>query len=191
MAQARSWQEMNARIREQLQRQTGEDVASWNARIAAEPSLADEAALRAWLVERGVTGYPAMLLVFERFGYPDYLRRDADDLIDAQYRDRPALRPIFDAVLAVLPTVGQVELQARKTYVALLGPRRTFASIQATTRSRVDLGLRLEGVAASGRLQVARSIGQSAMTHRIGLASPDEVDDEVVGWLRRAYEANR
>ena len=191
MAQARSWQEMNARIREQLQRQTGEDVASWNARIAAEPSLADEAALRAWLVERGVTGYPAMLLVFERFGYPDYLRRGADDLIDAQYRDRPALRPIFDAVLAVLPTVGQVELQARKTYVALLGPRRTFASIQATTRSRVDLGLRLEGVVASGRLEVARSIGQSAMTHRIGLGSPDAVDDEVVAWLRQAYEANR
>lgn len=31
---------------------------------------------------------------------------------------------------------------------------------------------------------------QSAVTHRIGLASPGEVDDEVVGWFQRAYDVN-
>ena len=192
MPQARSWQEMYARIRAQLERQTGDDLATWNARVRAEPTLSDEASLRAWLAERGVAGYPAMLLAFERFGYPDYLQRDADDLIDAQYRDRPNLRPIYDRVVEVVLELGQVELQARKTYVALIGPRRTFASIQATTRSRVDVGLRLDGLAArpDGRLDVAKSIGQSSMTHRIGLTSPDDVDDAVAGWLRRSYDAN-
>lgn len=28
------------------------------------------------------------------------------------------------------------------------------------------------------------------MTMKIGLASPDELDDEVERWLRRAYEEN-
>ena len=32
--------------------------------------------------------------------------RDADELIDAQYADRPRLRPVLDAVLAALPTLG-------------------------------------------------------------------------------------
>ena len=32
---------------------------------------------------QGVTGYPAMLLVMERFGYPDYLQATADELIEA------------------------------------------------------------------------------------------------------------
>jgi hypothetical protein len=190
MPQARSWQEMYSQVQAQLERQTGATLAQWDARIRAEAAPANEPALRAWLAEGGVTGYPAMLLVFETFGYPDYLQKEAGQLIDEQYADRPAIRPIFNRVLEVLPTVGQVELQARKTYVALLSSKRTFGSIQPTTKTRVDIGLRLDGVKPAGRLEIAKSIGQSSMTHKIGLSSPAEVDDEAVDWLRRAYEAN-
>ena len=190
MPQARSWQEMSAQVRAQLERQTGHTVDQWNATIKAEAKPKDEPGLRAWLAARGVTGYPAMYLVYETFGYPSYLKKDPDVLIDEQYADRPAIRPIFDRVVEVLPTVGAVELQARKTYVALLSPKRTFASIQPTTKTRVDIGLRLEGVEPDGRLEAAKSIGQSSMTHKIGLSSPAEVDEELAGWLRLAYEAN-
>jgi hypothetical protein len=190
MPQARSWQEMSAQVQAQLERQTGETVPQWNAKIKAEAHAKDEPQLRAWLAERGVTGYPAMYLVYETFGYPDYLRKGADVLIDEQYADRPAIRTIFDRLVEVLPTIGAVELQARKTYVALLTPRRTFASIQPTTKTRVDIGLRLEGAKPDGRLEVAKSIGQSSMTHKIGLTSPGEVDEQLVGWLRLAYDAN-
>lgn len=186
----RSWQEMDVQVRAQLERQTGEGVEAWTAKIQRDPP-ADEPALRAWLAERGVTGYPAMLLVHETFGYPEYLKKDADELIDGQYRDRPNLVPLYDRIVEVALGLGYVELQARKTYVALIGPKRTFASIQATTRSRIDIGLRLDGVKPEGRLETATSIGQSSMTHKIGLASPAEVDDEVVRWLGHAYEANR
>jgi len=113
---------------------------------------------------------------------------DADQLITDQYADRPQLRPVLDAVLAVLPALGPVTIQARKTFVSLVSPRRTFAVVQATTKTRVDLGLRLDGVEPGGRLQAARDIG--AATVRITLSGPEEFDDEAVGWLRRAYEAN-
>jgi hypothetical protein len=33
-----------------------------------------------------------MVLVMERFGYPDYLLAAADELIDGQYADRPGRR---------------------------------------------------------------------------------------------------
>lgn len=190
MPQARSWQEMSARVQAQLERQTGETVAQWNAKIRAEAEPKTEPQLRRWLAERGVTGYPAMYLVYETFGYPDYLQKEAGVLIDEQYADRPQIRPIFERVVEVLPTVGSVEVQARKTYVALLGPRRTFASIQPTTKTRIDIGLRLEGVKPEGRLEVAKSIGQSSMTHKLALSSPADLDDEALGWLRRAYQAN-
>jgi hypothetical protein len=186
---ARSWQEMYAQVQAQLERQTGEPLAAWNARVKAF-APADEAALRAWLAGKGVTGYPQMLLVFETFGYPSYLQKDAAELIDGQYRDRPNLVPIYDKVVDVALELGHVELQARKTYVALIGPKRTFASIQATTKTRIDVGLRLDGVSPGGRLEIAKSIGQSSMTHKIALAAPTDVDDVAVGWLRRAYEAN-
>src|SRR3712207_1585011 len=190
MATARSWQEMRAQIEAQLVRETGADVAAWTARVAGQDAIETEADLRRWLDGQGVHGYPQMVLVYERFGYPDYLLATADALIDGQYADRPDLRPILDRVVEFALTLGSVEVQARKGYVTLVGPRRTFASIEPSTRSRVDLGLRLEGVEPVGRLGPAKGIGQSSMTHRIALASPDEVDGEVHGWLRKAYEAN-
>lgn len=186
----RSWQEMREQEIRWLIERTGEGLERWNARVLRS-GLADEASLRSWLTKQGVTGYPAMLLVMERFGYPDYLQATADELIDGQYADRPDLRPILDTILGLLPAVGQVEVQARKTYVALITPKRTFAAVQPTTKKRVDLGLRLTAdQKPDGRLELAPNFGQSSVTHKIGLASADDIDAEVEGWLGRAYEAN-
>jgi hypothetical protein len=169
---------------------TGDGLETWNARVR-ESGTTDEATLRAWLSEKGVTGYPAMLLVMERFGYPDYLQTSAEDLIENQYADRPATRPIYDALLALLQEVGEIEVQARKTYVAFLTPKRTFAALVPTTKTRSDLGLRLPASQkASGKLEVAKSFPQSSVTHKIGLTSADDIDDEVVGWIKRSYTEN-
>src|SRR5690348_5210117 len=101
MAENRSWRhmwEMSARL---LKVRTGEDVETWNRRVS-ERNPADEAELREWLTEQGVTGYAQSLLVMERFGYPDFLTASAEELIDGQYKDREQLRPIFDAIIAAL-----------------------------------------------------------------------------------------
>jgi hypothetical protein len=78
-----------------------------------------------------------------------------------------------------------VSVQARKTCVTLITPRRTFAVVQATTKSRVDLGLRLDDDRPAGRLLAAKNLG--AATVRVPLTRPEDVDAEVLGWLRRAY----
>lgn len=75
--------------------------------------------------------------------------------------------------------------------MSLLTPRRTFAIVQASTRSRVDVGLRLPDVPVAGRLAEARSLGNDAITRRIGLTSVADVDAEALAWLRRAYDENR
>ena len=189
MAEMSTWESMRTRIHAQLERQTGAGVAEWNERIAAmEP--ADEPALRTWLAERDVNGYPQMLLVYETFGYPDFLLATADELVDGQYEDRPQLRPILDAVLAAASAFDGVSIQARKTYVSLLSPRRTFAIVKATTRGRVDLGLRLPGVSPQGCLVAARSIGNDNINLRIPLSAMDNLDGDALSWLRRAYEEN-
>ena len=183
----KSWREMQDWAAQLLRSRTGQDVGAWNRRVA-EAGLPDEQALRVWLDGQGVTGYGQALLVWERFGYPDFLTAEADELIAGQYADRPQLRPVLDAVLAALPAVGPATVQARKTIVSLVTPRRTFAVIQATTRTRVDLGLRLEHECPGGRLLAARDLG--AATVRIALTRPEDVDAEVLGWLRRAYTQN-
>jgi Family of unknown function (DUF5990)/Domain of unknown function (DUF5655) len=183
----KSWQQMREWAAGLLESRTGADVGAWNDRIAAA-GLDDERTLREWLAGRGVTGYAQALLVWERFGYPDFLTADAEQLIDGQYADRPQLRPVLDAVLAVLPTLGPVTVQARKSLVSLVSPRRTFAVVQPTTKSRVDLGLRLDGAEPGGRLQAAGNVASGAATVRVALTGADDVDDEVRGLMRRAYE---
>jgi hypothetical protein len=182
----KSWKEMREWATSLLLTRTGQDVTAWNRRVAAA-GLADEQTLRAWLDSQGVTGYGQALLVWERFGYPDFLTAEAEDLIASQYADRPQLRPVLDAVLAALPAAGPATVRARKTFVSLVTPRRTFAVVQAATKSRVDLGLRL-AENPGGRLLPARDLG--AATVRIALTRPEDVDAEVLGWLRRAYREN-
>jgi hypothetical protein len=188
-ANTRDWRQRNAWIADLLLRRTGADVEAWNARIA-EQEFVDEASLRTWLGGQGVTGYPQMLLVMERFGYPDFLLASADELIDGQYVDRPHLRPILEAILTSVAASGEFTVQARKNYVSLLTQRRTFAAVQPTTRSRVDLGLKLADPRRRGRLEQNSSMGSSVVNARIALKSAEDVDEEVEGWLRQAYADN-
>ncbi|KAE8765432.1 DUF5655 domain-containing protein [Georgenia thermotolerans] len=187
MARARSWAEMKEWMAGLVAR-SGADVAEWNRRIDAA-GITDEPALRAFLDEQGVTGYAQMLLVFERFGYPDFFTRTGEELIDAQYADRTHLRPVYDAVELLALGLAGTHVQARKGYVSFVGPRRTFAAVQPSTRARVDLGLRLDDP-PGGRLATAPSVGNAAIRVRVPLGSVEDVDDEVADLVRRAYAEN-
>jgi hypothetical protein len=189
MTAPKSWEAMRARSERLLVDRTGVELAEWNRRVL-DSGIGTEAELREWLTGQGVTGYGQMLVVMERFGYPDFLTASADELIDAQYADRPALRPVFDRLLAVAGSLGEVDVQARKTYVALYTPRRKFAQIKATTKTRVDLGLRLAGGQPGGRLESPKILGDDVMTVRVPLRDADEVDDEVVELLHRTRNDN-
>ena len=177
--------EMLARL---LEKRTGSSVQAWNQRIR-KANLNDANQLRAWLARQGVTGNPQTLLVMERFGYPEFYLASAKELIDGQYADRPHLRPIFDAILDAAREMGEVTVQARKTYVSLVSPLRTFARIQATTRNRVDIGFRIADLSPGGRLQPSKI--HETMTIQVGLSHLDDFDSQVLDWLRRAYEENR
>jgi hypothetical protein len=188
LAEIRGWIAMRTQSERLLEKQTGVGMATWNKRIKKE-RFEDEASLRAWLAKQGVKGYARDLLVMERFGYPDFFTATAQELIDGQYADRPQLRSIFDAIVKAVEELGDVTIQARKTYVSLISPRRTFARVMPTTKNRVDLGLRLEGVRSSGRLQASKI--QETMRVQVGLTSLEQVDSQVLAWLRRAYEESR
>jgi hypothetical protein len=187
MTKTRDWKrnrEMWVRV---LEKQTGEGVTVWNRRIRTQ-RLGDEPSVRAWLTRQGVTGYAQSLLVMERFGYPDFLLATADQLIEHQYADRSQLRPIYDAIIGAATTCGDVIIQARKTYVSLVSPRRTFARVQPTTKTRVDLGLRLEGRRPNGRLQA--STIHETMRLQVSLTTRHDVDSDVQKWLQQAYAEN-
>lgn len=108
-----------------------------------------------------------------------------DDLIDAQFAGaKSALRPIYDRLATVATSFGDdVEIAPKKTGVSLRR-RKQFALVEAPSANRVRLGLNIRGAAPTDRLREAGGM----CTHRVDVHTADEVDDELIGWMRDAYE---
>jgi predicted transport protein len=111
------------------------------------------------------------------------------DLVNAQFAGPKAhLRPLYDrliaAALAIDPTI---QIAPRQSYVALQ-KNKTFALIKASTRDRLDLGLKLPAYDAADRLQDSAGFGSGSITHRVALHTLDDVDGELLAWLRAAYD---
>lgn len=109
---------------------------------------------------------------------------DEDALVEAQYAGpKTALRPVYDRLVEAVQAFGEdVEIAPKKTVVSLRRAKQ-FAQIEARTRTRVDLGLNLPGEPVGGRVQAATGM----CTHKIAIEFADEVDDELIELLRRAY----
>src|SRR5699024_7371511 len=146
------WQHMIDECEAILMRRTGTSSAQWARRLRAA-GISDQQRARTWLTAEGVRGRGQDAVIWAAFGLPEYFTASGDELLDAQYADRPALRPIADAVFAAVADWPGLAFQARKTYVALRTPRRMFAQVVPATKSRVDVRLRLE-VPASERVEV-------------------------------------
>jgi hypothetical protein len=111
-----------------------------------------------------------------------------DDAVDVVYAGKKAmLRPIHERVLEVVRGFGSdVEVAPKKGYVSLRR-RKQFAMLQPGA-THVDLGLILADEPPHGRLAAGGSFN-AMFSHRVRLTSPDEVDVQVVGWLRAAYQS--
>lgn len=112
---------------------------------------------------------------------------EEENFVDAQYAGKEAMRPIYDALMAAIEGFGSdVEIAPKRTYVSLRR-KKQFGIIQPSTAKRVDVGVNLKGVEPAGRLEKSGSFN-SMVSHRVRLSTIEDVDDELIGWLRQAYE---
>jgi predicted transport protein len=112
----------------------------------------------------------------------------ADDLVENQYAKKQDLKPIYDQLLAAALAFGpDVEVAPKKNSVSLRRARQ-FVLIQPTTKTRVDLGIQLKEQEPEGKLE-SGEMWNGMCSHRIQLSSPADIDDEVLDWMRQAYEA--
>jgi hypothetical protein len=60
--------------------------------------------------------------------------------------------------------------------------------VRPSAADRIDIGIKLKGVAPAGRLAAAGSWNNMA-THRLRISDPNQIDAELVAWLKQAYNA--
>jgi len=171
-----------------LEEKTGKSLDQWVG-IARRLGALKHGALVAALKEKHGLGHGyANLVAHSAAGAVGAGVPAGDDLVAAQYSgDKAALRTIYDRLVQQVTAFGKdVEISPKKGYVSLRRSKQ-FAIVQPSTKSRVDIGINLKGVAPAGRLEASGSFN-AMVTHRVRVESPWEIDAELLAWLRRGYD---
>ncbi len=153
-------EQMRLAIMSNLTAKTGHDLVYWLELLEKEgPASGEERVL--WLKEKqGLGHWQAHTIVYEAVKPDDYQPPSDKELAAAQYSgDKTSLKPIYDRLIKAAKGLGKdVSMEPRKTYVSL-NRKRQFAIIQASTKTRVDLGLALPGRETSWKAAGSRQSG--------------------------------
>lgn len=170
-----------------LEEKTGRTLDQWIA-VAKKSGSQKHGEIVKHLKENGLTHGYANLVAHSTLQSAS-IHADAGDLVEEQYAGaKAALRPAYDKLLKAVEKFGRdVEVSPKKAYVSFRR-RKQFAIAQPSTATRLDVGISLKGTPPSGRLEAAGSFN-SMVSHRVRVASADEIDKELVGWLKQAYDA--
>lgn len=112
---------------------------------------------------------------------------DPGKVLDEIYSGKKAeLRPIHELLIKKISKFGDYETAPKKGYVSLRR-KKQFAMIGPATQTRFEVGLNMKGVAATDRL-LAEPPGKMC-NYKIKLSATDEVDAELIAWIRTAYDS--
>ncbi|HOZ86060.1 MAG TPA: DUF4287 domain-containing protein [Niabella sp.] len=112
---------------------------------------------------------------------------NTDELIEAQFAGKDIPKQWYDTILTTIHRFGtDVEIAPKKAYVSLRR-KKQFAILQPSTKDRLDIGLNIKGVPASGIALEAGS-WNSMCTHRIKIENETFIGEELIQWLKSAYE---
>ena len=182
---AQSPEEMAAAMIANLPEKTGKSLEEWIRVVRASSAEKHGQMVKLLKTEHGMTHGFANLVAHKA---REASEPQVVDWVAAQYEKKTDLKPIYDALTRKVQDFGDdVELSPKKSYVSLRRSKQ-FGLIQPSTKTRVDVGIQLKGEETTGRLEIAGS-SLGMVSHRVRVSSLDDIDDELIGWLRRAYES--
>ena len=109
-----------------------------------------------------------------------------DVLDDIYVGPKAGLRAIHERLLTEIAGLGAFEISPKKGYVSLRR-KKQFAMVGPGTKQRLEVGLNMKGAQASDRLQEMPAGGMCQF--KVFLSSVDEVDGELMEWVRQAYDS--
>ncbi len=117
----------------------------------------------------------------------DAASHDANELLKNQYAKKEHLKPIYEKLKKEISKFGKdIEFIPKKASVSVKR-KYQFVLIQPSTKTRIDLGLKLKGKDTTGRLEGSGPFG-SMCTHRVQITDISQVDKELLEWINEAYE---
>ena len=165
---------------------TGKSLDEWVALLGPVGDRKHGELLKQLKGEHGLShGYANLVAHTAR----DSLSNDQpDDPVAAQYNGKETLKPVYQALIKLVQGFGNdVEIAPKKAYVSLRRAKQ-FALLQPSTKSRLDVGIKLKDVEPEGHLEASGSFN-AMVTHRVRTSSLDDIDADLKAWLKAAYDA--
>ncbi|OEK07009.1 DUF4287 domain-containing protein [Roseivirga misakiensis] len=171
---------------------TGKSLNDWHAVLKSSGLAKHGEFMKLLKGEHGVT-HGFANTISQLYLKPELLEKKAesgDEADEKLLKGKDGIVDIFQKAKSQFKEVkGDVEFSYKNTYISLRTPKKQFALLQPSTKTRVDIGLNLKGVAPEGTVEAAGS-WNAMVTHRVKLTAADQVDANLAQWIQKAYDAN-
>ena len=156
--------------------------------LAKEKGLVKHGEIIAWLKEEFGLGHGHANAVAHVVLHADDPKETDDQGIAKHFTGiKEPWRKHYDDLIEKLNAFGDdVRVAPTKTYLSLLRNDKKFGIVQVSAK-RLDIGIKLTGKPAKGRFEQAGA-WNAMVTHRVKIDDPEELDGEVLKWLREAYD---
>lgn len=172
---------------ENLHKNTGKTLEQW-IDIVKKENFAKHGEIIKFLKDKhSLTHGFANLIAHKVKGSDADSAENKNDLIELQYKGKEHFKPLYEKLLFEINAFGKdFEIAPKNAYVSLRR-KKQFAILQPATKSRFEIGINLKGQQPGGKL-VAINTPNAMCSHKINLSDIKDIDKEVIGWLKVAYD---
>lgn len=169
-----------------LKEKTGKDIEEWKAIVANCGLEKHGQILKHLKTEHGITHGFANTIVHVARGTHAAAISEHTDLEASWFPEAKAeMRPIYEKLMEIIRGLGEIKEAPKKAYMSVIHNKQ-FACVGPFTKTRVDLQVQLKGEEATERLLAVKG---GMTSHKVKITSLEEVDEEVIAWLKQAYDA--
>jgi predicted transport protein len=171
---------------ENLKEKTGYSLEEWKVLISSQ-NISKHGEIVKFLKEKhGVTHGYASEIALKVLGSDADSSNDTDELIVNQYKGKEHLKPYYDKLIDEIQKFGaDFEIAPKKAYVALRR-KKQFITLNPASKTRFEIGFNLKGVEPKGKLEAEKP--DAICSHKINLADISEIDQEVISWIKMAFD---
>jgi hypothetical protein len=98
----------------------------------------------------------------------------------------PVVRKIYDSLINNLKKIGPLDEDPKKTSIHI--NNKTALAGVATRKAHLILTIKSDRKLASPRIHKSEQVSAHRFHHEVKLTSVSDVDEELMSWLRNAYE---
>lgn len=171
---------------ENLKVKTGHSLDDWKVLISKQNFVKHGEIVKFLKENHNVTHGYATTIASKVLGSDAASASDTEDLITNQYKGKEHLKAFYEKLIDEINKFdGDFEISPKKAYVSLRR-KKQFVTLNPASKTRFEIGFNLKGVDPKGKLEAEKPMAMCS--HKINLSDITEIDNEVIDWIKLAYE---